>query len=571
MNGDRHTASFQTASYGTVTFSNRLYMKRFFLFIINIFFFNAQYAQTDSLTNSLGKLNEILKEAPRYDRAKEAEIYKLKQSVFKTENADLRRVFQIYNELYEAYKLFQYDSSYTYAKKLEAVSMQLGSEDLVNFVRIKLGFSLLSSGMYKETLDLLSTINTRGLSNNGKVEYYALMARYYYDLGDYDNDRYYTPDYNYLAAQYVDSTLALSDNNSYEYLYYDGLKKLKSGNKTGAKLNFDKLLARPVLTLHQIAVTASTLSDLYIQNGENDKAIPLLIKAVIADVQSSTKETSAAFILSTLLNKKGDIKNASLCINRAFEDAVFYGARQRKVQVSAILPLIEAQRFSVIEAQKASLIWYAALVTFLLLLVIILAIIVFKQVKKLQATQKALIEAHQKTQVINKHLSETNEKLNDANKIKEEYLGYFFNVNSEFFDKIERFKKLVKEKISDRKIDEIRFLVNNINLKREKEDLLKNFDRAFLKLFPTFVEEFNELFKQEDRINLKTGELLNTDLRIFGLARMGIHENEKVAHILQYSVHTINTYKTRIKNKSIVPNEEFEKRIMKIGIVNTAF
>ncbi|RYE47288.1 MAG: tetratricopeptide repeat protein, partial [Hyphomicrobiales bacterium] len=152
----------------------------------------------------------------------------------------------------------------------------------------------------------------------------------------------------------------------------------------------------------------------------------------------------------------------------------------------------------------------------------------------------------------------------EANKIKEEYIGYFFNVNSEFFDKIERFKKSLEQKVNDRKLEEIKFLVNNINLRLEKEYLLQNFDRVFLKLFPNFVAEFNAFFSPENQIELKEGELLNTDLRIFALIRMGIHDNEKIARILQYSVHTINTYKTKIKNRSFVSNEEFEKKIMQI-------
>ena len=89
----------------------------------------------------------------------------------------------------------------------------------------------------------------------------------------------------------------------------------------------------------------------------------------------------------------------------------------------------------------------------------------------------------------------------------------------------------------------------------------------FLKLFPDFIERFNDLFAPEDKIQLKDQEFLNTDLRIFALIRMGIHENEKIARILEYSVNTINTYKTRIKNKSLVPNEVFEQRIMEINTV----
>ena len=99
---------------------------------------------------------------------------------------------------------------------------------------------------------------------------------------------------------------------------------------------------------------------------------------------------------------------------------------------------------------------------------------------------------------------------------------------------------------------------------KEREELQKNFDRIFLKLFPNFIDAFNNLMKEEDKIKLKEGELLNTDLRIFALIRIGIHEPERIAGILEYSVNTINTYKTKIKNKSIVPNEEFEKRIMQI-------
>ncbi|HXO75847.1 MAG TPA: DUF6377 domain-containing protein, partial [Puia sp.] len=79
-----------------------------------------------------------------------------------------------------------------------------------------------------------------------------------------------------------------------------------------------------------------------------------------------------------------------------------------------------------------------------------------------------------------------------------------------------------------------------------------------------FVASFNALFNPEDQIKLKENELLNIDLRIFALIRMGISDNEKIAQILEYSVNTIYAYKTKIKNRSIVPNEEFEARVLEI-------
>jgi DNA-binding NarL/FixJ family response regulator len=106
--------------------------------------------------------------------------------------------------------------------------------------------------------------------------------------------------------------------------------------------------------------------------------------------------------------------------------------------------------------------------------------------------------------------------------------------------------------------------VNNLNLKRGREEILRDFDRIFLKLFPNFIAEFNLLINEEGQVRLKDGELLNTDLRIFALIRMGIHDTQKIAGILGYSVNTINTYKSKIKNKSRVPNDTFEEKIMQI-------
>ena len=51
---------------------------------------------------------------------------------------------------------------------------------------------------------------------------------------------------------------------------------------------------------------------------------------------------------------------------------------------------------------------------------------------------------------------------------------------------------------------------------------------------------------------------------ISGSGKGAITDNEKIAQILEYSVNTIYAYKTRIKNRSIVPNDEFESRILEI-------
>jgi hypothetical protein len=180
-------------------------------------------------------------------------------------------------------------------------------------------------------------------------------------------------------------------------------------------------------------------------------------------------------------------------------------------------------------------------------------------VQKLKAAQNTITKANLIQQ-------EVNYKLLESNKIKEEYIGYCFQIASAYIDKIEKLKNQVDHKLVDHKYSEIRFLVNNINIKQERDELFRNFDRIFLKIFPNFVSAFNSFFKEEDQIKLKDNELLNTDLRIYALIRIGISENEKIAQILEYSVNTIYAYKTKIRNKSLVPNDEFEEKIMGIKI-----
>jgi hypothetical protein len=518
-------------------------------------------------SNPLHELDQAIEASPRYDADKLTSISQLKTALAQSKKDDLPTLFNGYGQLFEAYKVFNYDSAFAYARQLQSTALLLGDPIRITNARLKLGFCLLSSGLFKETLDSLGKIHVQGAPDSLQAEYYSLIGRYYYDLGDFDNDGYNTPDYTRKGNAYMDSALKLYSPASFQYSYYKGLKKIKSGRGSNAIADFRQLLSRPGLSLHELAVTASTLSDIYITSGQPDTAIALLIRAAIADIRSSTKETAAIFNLAQLLYKKGDVRSASSYIEVAIRDAIFYGARQRKVQVSAILPLIEGEKVSRVEEQKSIFVTYSIIATLLLLAVIALVIIVLRQVSRLKAAQLIITEAHIKEQAINQRLVETNKLLSEANKIKEEYIGYFFNADSESFAKIEKFKKSLEQKIAYRKWEDVIALVNNTNLKKEKEELLQNFDKVFLKLFPDFIQRFNDLFREEDKIELKDHEFLNTDLRIFALIRMGIHENEKIARILEYSVNTINTYKTRIKNKSIVPNEAFEQRIMEIRTI----
>ena len=512
------------------------------------------HATTDSLINVL---NNELKKTQLYDSQKEIEIRALKQALKRVPTWDLSRRYELVTVLYDQYKSYQFDSAYTYVNQLLGLSRKMSDRSKEYDGKVKLGFILLSSGMFKETFDSVRGIKVAYLSSNAKFDYYSMLTRAYYDLASYDNDRYYAPSYNKLANQYIDSAIALSRQGSFNRAYLTAYKEFKNGRNQEAISGLKSLLGYSNLTQHEYAIAASTLSSIYTQSGLAEQGIDLLIKAAIADIRSSTKETVALFWLSETLYKQGDIPNAYNYIRHAMADAEFYGARQRIFQISTILPIVAAEKLSHSEEEKTTFQIFLVSVTILTLLIIFFSVMLYKQLQALKAKEKIIEET-------NEELARTNEKLVEGTKIKEEYIGYFFDVISGYILKLEKLKRSIDMKLTVKKIDDIGIIINNINIKEEREKLFHTFDSIFLKIFPNFITEFNSLLKNEDQIWPKEHEVLTTDLRIFALIRMGIEDNATIANILEYTEKTIYVYKMRIKAKALIHGDEFEKRIMAI-------
>ena len=533
---------------------------RFWLTAALIMFSFSLFAveKTDSLLRSL---DAVIRQREQYVEKKTERIVALKAALA---GAREERRYELYVKICNEYKTFIYDSASIYARKLQEESYRSHQPEKVSFSKVKLGFILLSSGMFNEALDSLLTVNGSTLDDSVRMEFYSVLARTYYDLADFNRDPYFTTRYIELGNNYIDSALLLSSPASSGYYYLRALKNLKMENIDKAREDLEYQLSKFKLTDPQIGIAASTLGYIHQLQGNEEKAIEMLILASTADIRSATKETLAVLNLAELLYKRNDVARAYEYVKLAMDDANFYGARHRKIQVAAIFPIIEGNKLDTVERQRKLLFVYAVLITVLTVVVIGFVYIIYRQYKKLQEADRSIQEANSSLQEANKLLKQVNLHLMEANKIKEEYIGYYFNINSEYLVKISAFKQAIDNKLMAKKFDDIRYVINNINLKKEREELYLSFDKVFHKLFPDFVTTFNSYFKEEDRVQLKDGQLLNTELRIFALIRMGIHDTEKIAKILDYSINTIYNYKARSKGKSLVANEEFEAKIMEI-------
>jgi len=188
-------------------------------------------------------------------------------------------------------------------------------------------------------------------------------------------------------------------------------------------------------------------------------------------------------------------------------------------------------------------------------------LIIRKQLKKLKIARLTIQQQNEKVLL-------TNSELYEANKIKDKYIGHFFYVNYQYIDKLERMYRMINRKVAMKQYEEFPKLFKEADILNERKNMYISFDQTFLKLFPDFINEYKLLFPQDEIIHMEIENgSLTVEMRIFALIRLGIIESEKISKFLNYSIHTINTYKTKVKNKSIIQNELFEQKIMEIKSV----
>ena len=221
-------------------------------------------------------------------------------------------------------------------------------------------------------------------------------------------------------------------------------------------------------------------------------------------------------------------------------------------------------------------------VSILALLLLGLLLFVHHRNRQLAIARNALKESNDELEVANRQLatqkdelselnvkqSILNSQLSESNHVKEEYIGRFMSLCSQYIDKLDDYRKFVNKKVKNKEFDELYRLSKSTELKeKELEELYENFDSVFLNLFPTFVDDFNALLDPETQIHPKDENRLTTEIRIFALIRLGIEDSSKIAEFLHYSVNTIYNYRARIKNGALNNRESFERRVKLLGLL----
>ena len=528
----------------------------------------ADSSRADSL---LLKLGQAIKERPIYMEQKELKLAELKRQLHRQIPDEER--FAILGTLLDEYRSFNTDSALHMAEEREQIAIRLGNREYIDNARMNKADVLGMTGMYKEVMDLMRNIHIDRLSVDIHPYYYHIYRTVYGLMADYAVTAYEKKLYTELTDKYRDSLLLVNKDNLL-------IHTLIQSDQYNVRNEYDKAirLLTDYLALqkdyeHDVAICAYTLSESYRLKGDKEKEKEYLIVSAMADMKTAVREYISLRKLAVLLYQEGDIERAYSYVKICMEDAAACNARLRKLEILEIFPIINDAYQQKTEKQQEQMKWALVSISLLSLFLLLAIFYVYKQMKKVAAARREVIDANKRLKELNDELHLSNAQLKEANHsiaensyLKEEYIGRYMDQCSVYLEKMDNYRRSLGKIAATGNVEE---LYKNIKsskfIEGELKEFYTNFDNTFLQLFPTFVEDFNALLADDEQISLKAGERMNTELRIFALIRLGITDSVKIAQFLRYSVTTIYNYRTKVRNKAAGDRDLLEQEVMTIG------
>lgn len=184
--------------------------------------------------------------------------------------------------------------------------------------------------------------------------------------------------------------------------------------------------------------------------------------------------------------------------------------------------------------------------------------------KALKDSNNELKDSNDELKDSNKALRDANDELENTNAKCELMANAFIMLCYQYIERLESQRKLVIRKIKANQQNELLSILSSSKRgTEESQSFFSQFDKIFLSLYPSFVNELNSLLIPEAQIELKEDNELTPSLRVAALVRLGVTESPKIAGILSYSLQTIYNYRSTLKNNAI-DKEHFEENLQKL-------
>lgn len=563
------------------------------IFIVFLVFFNI--GEINSVNKDLEllfeRLDSVISCSEEYVFEKETKIKELrkrKSSVLKPEERLwLNKMF--YDEFY----VYKADSAMNYVDENICISRELGRKDWEQEWLLNKVFLLSATGLLSDAERVIRTININELNNDLMFRYYDSKIYLYSHLGQYigSNENMSYAYYKREAELKNEAQRYINEGHPSYYSFYASLYKDFPRGEDGEKIKkqLRQIVDNSLLISRIDAINSYVLAIMYKNEGDEYNYMKYLIYSAIADVKICNRDIASLEELSNLLYKHNDIDRGYTYIGYCLNAALLYPNRVRVVNISSVMDKLRLayQERNLEQENKLRLSLYTVSVLSVISIISIFLIyfqyrkliksrmnlnksncLLNQHVKELSEAQKELAEVNKELSEVNMKLKISNSQLQESNYVKEEYIGYVFSICSNYISKLEEYRKNISRKLKTGQIDEIKSLTSNTAMvQSELKEFYHSFDAIFLHVYPDFVEDFNSLLRPEEKVELKEGELLNTELRIYALVRLGISDSVKIAEFLHCSPQTVYNNRLKTRNKAIIPKEDFAETVRSLGKV----
>ena len=546
-------------------------MKRSLLYIL--FLLLPMTLSAGSKTQQLRqKLDNLLAQRNTLINNKNKDINRLKKNLTTSENT--LKLLQTYEQLFEEYYVFQFDSAMTYLNKGIKLAQETQNTYYYNSNLISKAELLSIGGLYSEAIHEIEQVDTTVLDKAQRFEFYFSLFRIHTYWADFCNDKTYTPMHRLKAQDYLKKAMPFCDETDKSYEYYLGeYAVFVLNNPQSARTHYIKAIKQLPQNSRFYAMSCFALSGSYGNEGNADKQEEFLLLSSISDIENCTMENFALQNLAMYIfeHNKDELDLAQQYIQTALEDAHFYNNRLRIIEISSKLPVIVSSYQQTLN-QRNKVQMIAIIVISLLFLFLLSAVFyIVKQTKRLSLQQQELqknnnqlSELNTQQKELNMQLYDLNALLVDTNSKRERLAKLYIDLCAKYIARLKKQQTLVKRKIKANQTTELLSQLSSERLSEEDAaTFLSRFDKAFLDFYPDFTEELNNLLLPEGKIQNKSSDKLTTEQRIMALIRLGVKESAEIADLLFYSPQTIYNYRSVLKGKAI-NKETFEEEVMKL-------
>ena len=543
-------------------------MRHFIVIIITLLMLQPIYVKADN--NQLYKqLDAALAQREHYVELKEKSLNDIKQGAkYVTSDEDK---LKLYERLANDYKAYEYDSAMTYVNK--GLNLAQKSNNILFNKRFQLSRTslLITRGFYAEAKEILQKIEPKEEPRDYQFLYYCTMYGLYNNWSTYCENNEFSKNYNQLKVNYLKKAIELSPKKDAFYYYLLGELYYYSNHPNNSKTiqYYKKALSMEKANSRLHAMTAFALSEVYQKANNLELMEHYLLVAAISDITSATKENVALQNIALFIykHKTRSLNKAQEYINLSLEDAYAYNNRLRRIEISSKLQLITNAYTDDIKTTNR-LLNIALLVIILLLLGVGISSLFIRKKNRLLKQKKDEITATSvKMEILNGQLHLINDELKDTNQKRERLVKVYIDLCYKNIERNQKLRTLAVRKIKANQSKELLSLLSSSSsTEKENKEFLTEFDKAFLSLYPTFVDELNQQLTESAHIQLKENGEMPPILRVCALLRLGITESSKIAGILSYSPQTVYNYRSILKNNAI-DKEHFEENILKLCMV----